>query len=260
MKNTFLTLLILVFSTTFSQNQRILATPISSGTQLLADRFLGLDSFGDCYFIKDNSLYKKKDAVILEYKNLSFGEITAVDFINPLQIIVYYEPFNTLISLDNQLNEIQKISFTDQTITATGLASQNRFWLYDQNTQQIGLYNSTKKTYAVVSRPINGILQHFETNLNYFHWIDSNQNWYSCSVFGEISSLKKVPNFDKIQIIDADTILFSKGEHLYLLDFKKNLRYEIENVKKSFDSFFYKDQILSIFNNRQLMNYKITIP
>ena len=151
MKNTFLTLFILVFSTTFSQNQKILATPISSEIQLLADRFLGLDSFGDCYYIKNNALYKKKDAVILEYKNLSFGEITAVDFINPLQIIVFYEQFNTLIALDNQLNEIQKSSFSDQTIAATGLASQNRFWLFDQNTQQIGLYDTTKKIYAVVS-------------------------------------------------------------------------------------------------------------
>ena len=159
-----------------------------------------------------------------------------------------------------QLNEIQKISFSDQTITATGLASQNRFWLYDQTTQKIGLYNSVTKTHKTIAPQIIGTLKHFETNLNYFHWIDSDQNWHSCSVFGEISNLKKVPNFDKIQIIDSDTILFSKEEHLYLLDFKKNIRYEIENVKKSFASFFYKDQILSIFTNRQLMNYKITIP
>lgn len=260
MKNILLFLFFLIFSSTFAQAQKIVATSFSIEDNLKAEEFLGIDTFGNLYYIYENVLYKKKDAVILEYKNLSLGEITSVDIINPLKIIVFYEQFNTLIALDNQLNEIQKISFSDLTIAATGLASQNQIWIFDQTSQKIGLYNSLTKTHKTIAPPIIGTLLHFETNLNYFHWIDSNQNWYSCSVYGEISNLKKVPNYDKIQIIDADTILFSQGEHLYLLDFKKDLRYEIENVKKSFVSFFYKDQILSIFTNRQLMNYKITIP
>ena len=57
-----------------------------------------------------------------------------------------------------------------------------------------------------------------------------------------------------------NTILFSKGEHLYFQDFKLNTTEEVQNVNKSFEFFSYKDQFLSIFTNRQIKNYKITTP
>jgi hypothetical protein len=79
-------------------------------------------------------------------------------------------------------------------------------------------------------------------------------------LYGEIKLIRKVPEFDKIQIINSDSILFSKGEHLYFLDFKSNKSQEVQNVNKSFDFFIYKDQILSIFTNRQIKNYKILLP
>jgi len=41
---------------------------------------------------------------------------------------------------------------------------------------------------------------------------------------------------------------------------KNNTISPIENVEKSFKNFYYKDQILSIFTNQGISNYKITIP
>jgi hypothetical protein len=47
---------------------------------------------------------------------------------------------------------------------------------------------------------------------------------------------------------------------LFLQDLKKNRIYTIENVDKSFKKFYYKDQILAIFTDQEITNYKITIP
>jgi hypothetical protein len=51
-----------------------------------------------------------------------------------------------------------------------------------------------------------------------------------------------------------------KEKNLFLLDTNKNMIYTIENVEKSFTNFFYKDQILSIFTNQEIINYKIPKP
>ena len=40
----------------------------------------------------------------------------------------------------------------------------------------------------------------------------------------------------------------------------KSLTRTIENIEKSFKNFYYKDQILSIFTNQEITNYKIIIP
>ena len=73
-------------------------------------------------------------------------------------------------------------------------------------------------------------------------------------------SLGKVADFDQIQIIANQEVVFSKAGKLFLKDLKKNSIYTIENVDKSFTNFYYKDQILSIFTNQEITNYKITIP
>ncbi len=192
------------------------------------------------------------------------GKIRKVDLHNPLKIILFYEDFNTIITLDNQLNETQKINFSDNQIpivvSATGIASQNRFWIYNSLTQQIGLFNYLKNSYTPLTQQLRGNIRHYETDFNNFKWIDDNNTWYNCDVFGKITNMGMVPDFDSIQIIDPNRILFSKDGILYLKDFKTDKSYTLENVEKSFKSFIYNEQILSIFTTEGISNYKILLP
>src|SRR5690606_23871748 len=71
-----------------------------------ADLYFGKDALGYDYFSKNNVLYKQKNSEKWEYKNLSLGKITLVDLINPLKILVFYQDFNSVVLLDNQLSEI----------------------------------------------------------------------------------------------------------------------------------------------------------
>jgi len=50
---------------------------------------------------------------------------------------------------------------------------------------------------------------------------------------------------------------------LYLREISKEkiaIISEIEILEKSFDNFYYKDQILSIFTAKEIVNYKIVTP
>jgi hypothetical protein len=231
----------------------------------LASRFLAIDVLSNYYYEENGVLFKKNGDHIWQYKNLALGKIVKINTQNPLKIAVFFEGFNSVVLLDNQLNEIKRIAFSDinkaSIITsAIGIAAQNKLWFYDTNSQKIGLYNFANEDFKFISTSFPGNFKHYESDFNNFQWIDNDLNWYSCNLYGEIKLIRKISDFDKIQIINSDLILFSKGESLYFLDFKTNKSQEVQNVDKSFAFFIYKDQILSIFTNRQIKNYKILLP
>jgi hypothetical protein len=226
--------------------------------------FVGTDVLSNLYYIENDVFFKKNNSEVWQYKNLSMGKIGKVDLQNPLKIILFYEGFNSIILLDNQLNEILKINFSEANpsiiATAVGIASQNRLWVFDAITQKLGLFNYLNGDFKSIATSFQGNFKHYESDFNTFQWIDETLNWFSCDVYGKITFIRKISDFDKIQIINSNSVLFSKGGYMCFQDFKLETSEEIQNVDKSFDYFSYKDQILSIFTNRQIKNYKLTLP
>lgn len=263
MKNLIIVFFFTLSSISFGQNQKLLAAKINYVT-IDADQFLGYDQFGFYYTIKNNVFSKTKDGKSLEYKNISLGKITKVDLQNPLKIVLFYENFNTVILLDNQLNEIQKINFSENTIpiitTATGIASQNQLWVYNSLNQQIGLYDYLKNDYKTISTSFPESIKYYQSDFNAFYWIDEKNNWYSCDIFGKITKRGKISDFDSIEIINENRFIISKNSILTIKDIEKSQKFEIEILEKTFKKFCYKDQILSIFTSEGITNYKITIP
>jgi len=249
----------------FSCQGQITNGTLLSNEPVLASRFLAIDFLSNQYFEENGVLFKKNGSQIWQYKNLSLGKIVKIDVQNPLKIAVFFEGFNSVVLLDNQLNEIRKIAFSNSNknsiiASAIGISAQNKLWLYDANSQKIGLYNYANEDFKFISTPFPGNFKHYESDFNNFQWIDTNLKWYSCNLYGEIKLLRTVPDFDKIQIINSHLVLYSKDEQLFFLDFESNKSQELQNVDKSFDFFNYKNQILSIFTNRQIKNYKILLP
>ena len=250
-------------SIAFGQNQKILASKLNEITTN-TEQFLGYDQFGYYYTIKNNIFSKIKNNETLEYKNIPLGQINKVDILNPLKIVLFYENFNTIILLDNQLNETEKINFSENQIpiiaNAMGIASQNQLWIYNSLNQQIGLYDYLKKDYKTISTSFPESIKYYQSDFNNFYWIDEKSNWYSCNIFGKITKKGNIPNFDSIEIINDNQFIFSKDSILTLEDIERSKKFEIEILEKTFKKFSYKDQILSIFTSEGITNYKIIIP
>jgi len=263
MKKLILLIFILQFSLVLSQEQKIQAIPVSI-QKIDADEFIGFDGLENMYYTKNNTLYKDHKGELWQYKNISLGKITRVDIHNPLKIVLLYENFNTIILLDNQLSETQKINFSENDVpiivSATGIASQNRLWIYNSLSNKIELFHFLKNTFQTIIPFFKENIKYYYSDFNTFQWIDESLNWYSCDIFGKITSIGKVNVFDQIQIAANQVVVFSKDGKLHLQDLGKNSIYTIENVEKSFKNFYYKDQILSIFTNQEITNYKITKP
>ena len=263
MKELVLLLFIASFSVVSSQNQKL---AFFEKDRLVLDgaEFLGYDSFGFYYTIKNDVFSKIGTRETFVYKNFSLGKITKVDLQNPLKIVLFYENFNTVVTLDNQLNEIQKVNFSESSVpivaTAIGIASQNQFWIYNSLNQQLGLFDYLNQNYKTISVPLTDSIAYYTSDFNQFYWIDSKNNWYSCDIFGKVSIKGVIPDYDLIVIVNDNQYLYSKNGVLKFIDIQKEQKTEIEISEKSFKKFYYKDQILSIFTTEGITNYKITIP
>ena len=258
-------LLILLFFGFYTQAQEtvIIATKLDFVSITNKD-FVGRDQYGYHYFVDNNVLYKIKNQEQWEYKNVSLGKLSKVDITNPLKIVLFYENFNTVVLLDNQLSETQKINFSENnlpiSITATGLASQNQLWVYNRLEQQIGRYDYLKNSYRSITTPFPEMLLFYQTDFNYFYWIDDKKNAFVCNLNGKITTLEKIYDYESLSFISPQQYLYSMDKKLYYVDTHLNKKYSIGILEKRFEKYYYKDQILSIFTAEGISNYKITIP
>ena len=138
---------------------------------LAAEKFIGLDNYKNTYFIKDRVLKKQGPDGNFLFNDLQLGRITSVDIINPLKVIAFFQDTNTVVMLDNKLNEIERINFNNlpqflNVSTATN-AGNSSLWLFNVDTQQLELYNYGSKLQTVVSQPFPGKLLSQASNFNY---------------------------------------------------------------------------------------------
>lgn len=232
-----------------------------------ADIYAGFDAFGSQYFIKDNVFVKTNGKEKLEFNKVALGKITRADIRNPLLIVLFYEDFNTAVMLDNQLNEVRTVNFNNLpppanpvVVHALGLASQNRLWFYDTLTRQVGLYDFTAATYQLLATPLKEDLKHYQTDYNYFQWADAKNDWYAIDVFGKVTALGKLPDYDRIRFVSGQSFLFEKGGKLFFHDNKTGMAQTISGLDNSMKNFYYEAQILAIFTSSGITNYKIILP
>jgi len=252
-------LFFLMSEITFSQ-ESVFAKKIDNAA-LLTESFLGFDNQQNQYSIKDNVLFKQNELINYQYKNVSLGKITRVDFQNPLQIVIFYNDFNTVIMLDNQLNEIKKIDFNllseAVNIDAIALSSQNQLWFFDVISSKIGLYNLTNDSFKWISTTLEHSIKHYNSNYTHFYWLNDKNRFHSISIYGTIEVFDRFPEFDTIQLVNNKIALYTKENQLFYYEITNNKSSKIKIAEKFVTNFFFADGILAIFTQNKLINYKL---
>lgn len=143
------------FGFSYCQN---LETKLVRTIDLEADRFIGIDDFENIYYVRNNTFYKKSENEILNYTNVSLGQITWVDIHNPFKIVLFYKNYNSIIILDSKLSELtSKIDFTKETlfnnVILVSHSSVNNLWLFaDDN--KLHLYDFQNHSEIIQTQPI----------------------------------------------------------------------------------------------------------
>ena len=246
------------------QSQEVISAVKQSDTKLTCDIFLGFDNQKSIYSLKNNILSKNSDSTIYQYNNLSLGKITRVDFQNPLQIVIFYKNFNTVVLLDNQLNEIRKIDFNLQStplnLEAVALSSQNQIWIYDSISSKIGLYNVNTDTFKWISTVLENSVINYMSDYTHFYWTNIHLNLYRISIYGTIEKLGNLTKFDALQLVDNGNYIYQYENELYYCNIYLKQTTKIPLHGKIVSKFFFRDGILSIFTQNEITNYKIILP
>ena len=246
------------------KGQELISSTKQNSIKTECDVFLGFDNQQNNYSIKNNILIKNSETITYQYNNLGLGKITRVDFQNPLQIVIFYKNFNTVVLLDNQLNEIKKIDFnlksTPVSLEAVALSSQNQIWIYDSISSKIGLYNVNTYAFKWISTMLENPISYYESDYTHFYWTDVNLSLYRISIYGTIEKLVILPKFEAIQLTKSNNLIYQIEHQLYYYDLTSKSSSKIAIDEKIISKFFFRDGILSIFTQNEITNYKIILP
>ncbi len=199
--------------------QQSIELTLLDSKDLKVDQILSVDAFKTLFYIKDNTVYKTSQQGTYNYNTLQLGSITSANSFNPLKINAFYRDFNTVVILDNRLAEIFKIDFNTidnyKNVTHISTGNDNTIWLYNQDTNQLELYNYLTNTTRAQTLPIAETVLDLKSDYN-FCWLLTEQHLYVYNYFGSL--IKKIPNagFTRLAVSNENCILLKK-DTLFLL-------------------------------------------
>ena len=229
------------------------------------ETLISIDNFNTSYSLTDNTLIKETIDHTFNYTNIQLGSISSANTFNPLKISVFYRDFNTVVILDNRLAEIFKIDFNTNTnyknVSHISTGNDNTIWVYNQDTQQLELFDYKTNKSKVFTLPILNNVLDLKSNYNYC-WLLTNDYLYMYNYFG--SQILKIQNdgFIKMAQINENTIL-QKENSLFYLKNDTTQPIEIKLPKLLIKAFFVNDETLYILRqrisiqipNKKLINY-----
>lgn len=223
-------------------------------TPLNADAFYGVDQFDNNYFSLNNVLYKTTSSKTYQYQNLALGMISSVSIYNPLEIVVFYKDFNIVVILDKTLNEIQKIAFLNKNITLVAKAGNNQLWLYNDDDQQLELYNYQSKTTIAKSQP-QGIVLAFDLKATAnFAWIETFDELLVFNNYGNLVNTYTF-DFDDFTLLNNDKVLFNFNSEFFLFD--KNIKENQLKVSFKIENTSFVNDKLYLFHDKRIFIYQL---
>lgn len=118
---------------------------MAASDSLLLNRILPLtcimataDHLGNAYVLRESGSLEKYDGagnLTGFYLNRRLGEVTTVDAVNPMQIMVWYRSFQTLVFLDRTMNEMGRMEFSGKGyygVSIVTTAADGNLWFYDE--------------------------------------------------------------------------------------------------------------------------------
>ncbi len=224
-----------------------------------ATNFVGTDNTDNYYYIKNNVLYKKTKKDLKTYANLHLGKIDRVDITNAFKIMVFYKDFNSIVLLDNQLNELtNSIDFTiilNKNISYVGTTTNANLWLFstDDNSLQIWNYK-TKKT--VINIPLQSDFKYKTASSNYRNiWLLSSKKAIRYNAYGsfmeqlEIKNIKKALAYKNgiVCLTDTNFFYYKKKKFKELIPINKKNKMDFKKA-----DFYLKQNQIYFFDGKQI--------
>ncbi|WP_100613293.1 hypothetical protein [Confluentibacter citreus] len=231
-------------------------------TEFTADTLVSVNDFSTTFYIVENILFKKSEdvkGVDIGYNNFQLGSITSVNTFNPLKINVFYKDFNTVVVLDNRLAEIFKIDFNTlqpyKNVTHVSTGFDNTLWIFNQDTQDLELYDYKTNATRAKTLPIKGNVLDLKSNYNTC-WLLTKDHLYVYNYFGSL--LKKMAHDGYTQIVENNgNLILKKDNALFYLKDNTETPNTIKLPDLLINQFFVTNETMYIYDGEYLHKFKI---
>ncbi|MCF6350171.1 MAG: hypothetical protein L3J23_03950 [Flavobacteriaceae bacterium] len=208
-----------------------------------ADTFIGIDNQENIYYIKNNILYKKMNSKTITYSNLHLGKISSIDIINPLKIVVFYKNFNSIIILDDALNELSNnIDFNNilfKNISFVGTSTNSNLWLFSEEDNNLMLFDYITKK-VVLTKQLDSEFKFLKACSNYQNiWLILEDKILKYNAYGSLIAQYNSKKIERAVATKNGLIYKNKGNLYQLFDTNKSELIAID-----------KDQIIKNFYSK----------
>lgn len=245
-----------VYQNNFAQ---IYTTKKIDEIQLEADQFIGADKFDHIYYINKNTLHRKNNEKVVEYKELQLGEIYSVDILNPLLITVFYKEANTAVILDNRLNELKRIAFDRideyKLVDFCTTANDQSLWIFNADLQQLEIFNYNTNTSQIQALPVTKEILNQKSNFN-FCWLQTKDGFEQYNIYGSLVN-KEVIKYDIIEVDKNDILLIEKDLNALYFNHKNKQKSSLILPKIDFSQVHINNEKLYLYDEKLIHVYQI---
>ncbi|MGO3237710.1 MAG: hypothetical protein ACTIKA_05485 [Psychroflexus halocasei] len=228
---------------------------------LEAEKFFGVDDFDAIYFSADRVFYKQSKQKQLSFQDFQLGEITHVDLLNPLRISLFYKNANTVVILDNHLNEITRLDFSslENPISAefASLSRKNQLWVVDALSGNLLSIDINSLKVISESLPLEAPYQSFASDYNNFVYTGSKQ-LYIYSTYTIFIKSFHVDSAKEIKL-NQGQLLYKTNEDLILLHLKTEDEKKLKLPDILIQDFHLNGENLYLYDGKKVYFFKITV-
>lgn len=257
----------------------LLGFQIISAQKLVADHVHGVDDFGNFYHSRYNVFYKQTGNQPLQYFEPQLGDLTSVDLINPLKVILFYRDTQTLVILDNRLNERQRMVFSEiqpyRYVQFVGLAGERRLWLFNQDTMTLDLFDYINNRKVLSTPPVASEVIAMGSDFNFCYLLTEDEVLLY-NIYGSLLDRKPLKQPRDISVdFDKAVVLTESGFTAFAKANTKKLKplttlsaidsngkeIPLKNLPKSLSKggvdFFLHDEFLYLYKKNNLTTYTL---
>lgn len=225
--------------------------------------FLGKDILDNSYWLTGNVVTKSQGEKVFSFQEFSLGQIHCVDFVNPVQLGLYYKEYNTWMILDENLVLVNQFDFSKllstYEISFVANSVRNTFWIVDELEKSINRYDPRRSGVNKLYTMIGEDVRKYYSDVNHLYWVTEDNQLQGVDIYGNKILDVYIPKYDLLQVLNSKSILYSYNNELFYVDFENNSSSKIILNAKSISGFFFNTQKLSIFGNRVLNNYQLKL-
>jgi hypothetical protein len=195
--------------------------------------FFNVDNLNNIYLVTNNNQLKKLDdngdsvGVFNDVKR--YGNPSSIDVTNPLKVLLYYQPYSTVVVLDRQLNIRNTINFRKQGIFSVHVIAtsyDNNIWLFDEQDFKLKKINEE----GILQQETNDMRMTFDSvpsaaklvdRDNYVYLYDAEKGFYIFDYYGGYKNRLTFLHWSDIEV---------SGNRIYGFADNKLYSYELRSL------------------------------